>query len=236
MLAHELLREGRLGEAIASLNAELREAPTDVRRRTFLFELLCFAGDYDRASKLLDTLVNQDPEATTGILAYRTLLECTRERVEMFTAGAFPNVGEAPRPVRGRLNGRPFELLEDADPRIGARLEVFMAGQYHWLPFEHLASVKISEPTRLRDLFWITAEISGGEALQGSDLGEALIPALTPHAFRHPDELVRLGRATAWDELTDGIQVPLGQKMLVVDEEDFPILEVRELEIDGPSS
>jgi type VI secretion system protein ImpE len=42
---------------------------------------------------------------------------------------------------------------------------------------------------------------------------------------------VRLGRVTDWHELSDGMQVPAGQKLLLVDDEEFPILEVRELVI-----
>jgi len=52
--ADELLRAGQLDEAIASLGVELRGNPADVQRRTFLFELLCFAGEHDRAEKQLD--------------------------------------------------------------------------------------------------------------------------------------------------------------------------------------
>jgi protein involved in temperature-dependent protein secretion len=40
-----------------------------------------------------------------------------------------------------------------------------------------------------------------------------------------------LGRVTTWEELADGAQAPVGQKLLLVDDEEFPILEVRELEI-----
>jgi type VI secretion system protein ImpE len=152
----------------------------------------------------------------------------------MFVLGTFPQ-GELPRAVRGRLNGQSFESLEDADPRVGSRLEVFMAGQYHWLPFEHLSSVRIAAPRRLRDLFWTTAEVSAGASLPGGDIGEVLLPVLTPQAYLHSDELVKLGRTTEWEELEAGVEVPVGQKMLLVDGESFPILEVRELEIDGPS-
>jgi type VI secretion system protein ImpE len=49
MNAAELYREGRLDEAIEALGQALRDSPEDTRRRTFLFELLCFAGNYDRA-------------------------------------------------------------------------------------------------------------------------------------------------------------------------------------------
>jgi protein involved in temperature-dependent protein secretion len=36
---------------------------------------------------------------------------------------------------------------------------------------------------------------------------------------------------TEWVELEDGTPVPLGQKLLLVDGEDLPILELRELDI-----
>ena len=49
MTAQSLFQAGRLDDAIGALSAELRDNPTDAQRRTFLFELLCFAGNYDRA-------------------------------------------------------------------------------------------------------------------------------------------------------------------------------------------
>ena len=56
MTATELYKAGKLSEAIQAIGAEVRENPTDVRRRTFLFELLCFAGEFDRAEKHLIVL------------------------------------------------------------------------------------------------------------------------------------------------------------------------------------
>jgi type VI secretion system protein ImpE len=233
--ARALYREGRLDDAIAALNLEVRDNPTDVQRRTFLFELLCFAGEYARAVKQLDVLARADPDATLGVLAYQRLLDCERERSEMFAAGELPVSEHEPRVVRGRLNGTPFESLEDADPRVGPRLEVFLGGGYSWIPFEHLTSVHVEAPARLRDLLWAPARLQGGDSLSGIDLGEALLPVLTPAASADPDDQVRLGRITKWTELPDGTALPVGQKMLLVDDEDFPLLEVRELEIDGPS-
>lgn len=233
MKAEELYREGRLDDAIEALNAELRSDPTNERKRTFLFELLCFAGDYERANKQLDVLGRGDPEAMTGILSYQRVLECERDRREMFESGEMPELEASARPVRGRLNGEPFERLEDADPRIGARLEVYWGGQYTWIPFEHLASMKAEAPRRLRDLLWISATLEGGEGLEAEELSEVLVPVLTPEASDHSDERVRLGQVTEWVELENGSQAPVGQKMLLVDDEEFPLLEVRELEIDG---
>ncbi len=42
MKAQELFQAGKLDEAVQALGAELRDNPADARRRTFLFELLCF--------------------------------------------------------------------------------------------------------------------------------------------------------------------------------------------------
>jgi type VI secretion system protein ImpE len=123
--------------------------------------------------------------------------------------------------------------LRDADSRIGLRLEVIVGGRYTWLPFEHLAHLKIEEPKKLRDLFWARGELKAGEVLGGYG-GDALFPALTPLAWQHEDDAVRLGRITEWIELDTGEERPVGQKMLLVDGEDFPLLEVRELIINTP--
>ena len=70
--------------------------------------------------------------------------------------------------------------------------------------------------------------------LVGLQLGEVLIPALTPLAWRHPDNLVRLGRVTDWQRLDTGVDAPVGQKLLLVDGEEIPILEIRKLEVAPP--
>ncbi len=228
--ANDLYRAGKLDEAIQALGASLRDNPTDSQRRTFLFELLCFAGEYDRAEKQLEVLGQGGKNAQLGTLVYHGALHAERTRQEMFRTGSYPR-GPAPRPASGTLNGRPFTSLTDADPRIGARLEVYAAGQYTWIPFEHLVSIRMEAPKRLRDLLWAPAIVRPGPAFRNYDLGEVLIPALAPLSAQHADREVRLGRVTEWQEIEDGEQAPIGQKLLLVDDEEFPILEVRELQI-----
>lgn len=227
MSARELYQAGKLDAAIQALVGELRDNPTNARSRTFLFELLCFAGEYDRAGKHLTVLAGEGPDAATGALLYQAALAAERTRSELFTKAEFPPVPQS-GPIRGTLNGQPFESIEDADPRIGARFEIFAAGDYLWLPLMHVASIQMEAPKRLRDLLWAPAVIRTGLAFQGKELGEVLTPVLSPFSFRNPDDLVRLGRATVWSE-EDG--VPYGQKTFLVDGEEFPLLEVRSLEI-----
>jgi type VI secretion system protein ImpE len=228
MNAKELFQAGKLEDAIKLLAGELRNDPTDVRRRTFLFELLCFMGELDRAEKQLDILCDISREAGMGTLLYRSAFQAERLRREMFDNKSFPQTSAEPV-TRAILNGTACGTVEDADPRIGPRMEVYAAGSYIWLPLAHIASVRMEAPKRARDLIWIPAILKMAPNCGGLDLGEVLIPALTPFAFRHSDNMVRLGRQTLWEE-ADGVIAPVGQKMLLVDGEEYPILEVRTLE------
>lgn len=232
MNAAELYQAGRLEDAIRTLTDALRQDPTDVRRRTFLFELLCFAGEHDRADRQLDVLARGDADAQTGAMLYRGALHAERTRQNMFAPGGMPASSARPLPVSGTFNGRRFEEMTDADPRIGPRLEIFAAGQYTWLPLEHVSTVRMEPPRRLRDLLWAPVLVRPSEAMRALELGEMLMPVLTPGAWRHPDPDVRLGRATDVEQLETGEDVPVGQKLWLIDGEEVPVLELRELVVD----
>lgn len=231
MKAQSLFEAGKLDEAIQSLGVELRDNPTDVRRRIFLFELLSLAGEYDRAEKHLDVVAQASHEAGMGALLYHSALHAARTRRDMFRDGDFPKSPGEPQLVPGTLNGTPFETLQDADPRIGARIEIFAAGQYTWIPFEHVASITMEPPKRLRDLIWAPARVVPGPKFRELELGEVLVPALTPFAYEHEDPEIRMGRATDWEPLDgDAGFAPVGQKLFMVDGKPVPLLDVRHLE------
>jgi len=220
------------------LSAELRNNPSDTRRRTFLFELLCFSGEYGRAEKQLDVLAEAGPNSEIGALLYRSALQAERTRQDLFRKKEKPSGGTSSgaETITGTLNGKPFQTITDADPRIGPRLELFAAGNYHWLNFEYLASIQIPQPRRLRDLIWTPAVVRVGPALKSTELGEVLLPVLSPFAGQHSDDAVRLGRMTVWEEDESGEAVPAGQKMLLVDGEEFPLLDIRQLEFNLPQA
>lgn len=231
MDAGTLYRAGKLDGAIEAANAAVRDDPMNLSSRTFLFELLLFAGDHVRAEKQLDVIARASPDAEMGAWLYRSALHAEALRQEMFETDSLPAGGEDPLPPAGSLNGSPFESLTDADPRIGARFEIFAAGQYTWLPMNQVDTVTASAPARLRDLLWIPAEVKVGPDFTGMELGEVMIPAHTPGSSKHEDDLVRLGRVTDWVDLGERGFAPVGQKLLLVDGEEFPLLELRELHI-----
>ena len=137
MQARQLFQAGKLDEAIEALGAEVRDNPTDAQRRAFLFELLCFAGKFDRAEKQLDVLGTRKCEAEMGALLYHAALHAERLRQDMFEKESFPHRDARSR-RRHAERTSPSRRITDADPRIGPRLELFAAGQYTWLPFEHI--------------------------------------------------------------------------------------------------
>ena len=234
MNAAELYKAGRLDEAIKALGDGLRDNPTDVQRRTFLFELLCFAGDYQRAEKQLDVLAQNTPDSAAGTLLYRGALHAERTRQDMFKPGAIPPSTTEPADVSGTLNGKEFSTFVDADPRIGARLELYAAGQYTWVPLEHISHLKMEAPRRLRDTLWAPVMVRPAENMKRLELGELLMPVLTPAAFKHSDPLVKLGRVTEVEPLDGGDTfVPVGQKIFLVDGEEIPLLAIRELTVNA---
>jgi type VI secretion system protein ImpE len=233
MTPQQLLQAGKLDEAIQVVSAEVRDNPQDVKRRTFLFELLCFAGDFSRAEKHLDLAAQGSQPAEMGALLYHAALHAERTRQDLFNKQQYPmpKGGAALGEITIKINNKTCHSLVDADPRVGPNLEVFAAGSYMWIPFGLLTSVEIAPPKRLRDLLWLPAKVRTSDKFEERELGEVLLPVLTPFAGLHADPNVRLGRATLWEEAADGQTIPVGQKMLLADDEEWPILEIRSIQI-----
>ena len=232
MTVQQLLQAGQLDEAVRALSAEVRDNPEDTKRRTFLFELLCFSGDFSRAEKHLDILSQGNRQTEMGALLYHAALHAERTRHDLFAKKQYP----IPKNVAGlgslsvNINGKTFHSITDGDPRIGSNLEVFAAGSYMWIPFALLTSIEISPPKRLRDLLWLPAKVRTSDKYEERELGEVLLPVLTPFASQNPDQAVRLGRATIWEE-NNGQVLPVGQKILLADDEEWPVLELRNIQI-----
>jgi type VI secretion system protein ImpE len=79
-------------------------------------------------------------------------------------------------------------------------------------------------------MLWADATVMTGPSFKGMDLGQVIIPAIYPFSWKDPDESVWLGRTTVWNADDQGKEYPSGQKTFLVDGEEFPLLEVRELE------
>jgi type VI secretion system protein ImpE len=265
MTAQTLFEQGRIADAVASLNERLRAKPLDTHARVFLFELLCFDGDLPRAERQLDVLASQtpDPGMQMAVSAYRDLLGAERTRQRVFTGDALPQFFSPPpayieqyvmlvgqlaqkvgNPVEtlraaetatagltGRRGGTPFRAFRDADDRVAAVLEVFQDGAYLWLPYTEIRRLQIAAPTRLRELLWTRATV---ETHDGGSR-DVVVPTLYPSTAGHEDAAVRLGHTTVWDALHEAIVVGRGQRMLLVDDAEVPLLEAGIVEFEPAS-
>jgi type VI secretion system protein ImpE len=229
MTARELFDSGKVRDAATALAASLRDNPADRKSRTFLFELLCFSGQYDRAGKQLSVLAQGTKENEIGAVLYYSALHGEKSRHDVFRNQEFPKVEPAASP-RGTLNGKPFESIRDSDPQIGARLEVFAAGAYLWIPFQHIAAIQVQKPVRLRDTLWTQASVLTGPTFQGTDIGEVIIPAVYPFSWNSSDETLWLGRTTEWVRDDEGNEFPVGHKTFLVDGEEVPLAEIETIE------
>jgi type VI secretion system protein ImpE len=131
----------------------------------------------------------------------------------------------------GTLGTAPFQWIMDADPRVGAALEVVVDGQYRWLPLDHLAELRAAPPKAMRDLAWqpVTLRLRTGTELA------AFVPSRYPGSESDPDDAVRLCKETRWID-KNGEQWGLGQRLFASDVGDHPFLDIRRLRFDdaGP--
>ncbi len=101
--ATEHFQAGRLAEALAAALAEVKAAPGVTAKRVFLAELLCFAGDFERADRQLDIVADQDPGAALGLALFRQLIRAAQAGAEHFSAGRLPEFLDPPAPHLQRL-------------------------------------------------------------------------------------------------------------------------------------
>jgi type VI secretion system protein ImpE len=107
MQANELYKAGRLREAIEEQVLQVRAAPTDHARRLFLYELLVFAGDLDRARRQIEAIEYKDADLDAATAVYRKLLDAEQARRDLFARGVAPGFfGESPEHLRLRPPGR----------------------------------------------------------------------------------------------------------------------------------
>jgi len=175
-------------------------------------------------------LIFGDPEQWTALLLEALKLSAAGE-VEKSQKMRAAALEEAPT-TSGTLNGKPFEWIADADARIGPNLEAVINGKYFWVPFHHIAEIRIEEPVDLRDLVWVMAELrwqNGGEAV-------ALIPTRYPGSESASDPQLRLARRTEWQDQGHELYAGLGQRTLITDHDEFSLLEVRNIALAASGS
>jgi type VI secretion system protein ImpE len=262
MQAEELVREGDLQGALLDLQEHVRSEPENSRFRTFLFQLLAVLGEWERALSQLSVVSDLETDTWPMLHIYRAAIQCEALRGEIFAGRRQPLfLGEPPmwlamslQSLRmmidgrydlsvsmrneafeqapessGTIDDRPFKWIADADSRLGPVLEVILNGGYYWVPFHQIQAITIEGPKDLRDLVWLPAQFTwanGGKAI-------GLIPARYPGSESSKDPTIQLGRKTEWIQLAEDVYQGMGQRVLVTDQDEFPLLDVRRISINS---
>ena len=127
----------------------------------------------------------------------------------------------------GKINDETFTWLADADQRFGPVFEFIFNGQYYWVPMSRLSKLHTEEPTDLRDLIWLPAEVTwtnGGKLM-------VMIPARYP-CIEGVSGPGLLSRRTDWLTHGDDFAEGTGQRIYATDKNDYPVLQVRSIEFD----
>ncbi|MDP3838537.1 MAG: type VI secretion system accessory protein TagJ [Methylococcales bacterium] len=258
MIAEQFIREGQPNEALQALQADIRKNPANAKLRTFLFQLLCVQGDWDRALAQLNVAGDLDAANLAMVQTYREAIACEVLRKQIFQGSKTPLVFGQPSQwiallqqalalnaqgqhqeaqtlreqafelapaTSGTINGEAFEWIADADARLGPVLEAIVNGRYYWIPFQQIGQIHIEEPADLRDVVWMPAHFvwtNGGEAF-------GLIPTRYPNSETSADDALRLARKTEWTALNDDTFIGLGQRLLSTNENDYALMDIREI-------
>jgi type VI secretion system protein ImpE len=265
MQTEELLRAGQLDEALAALESQVRSDPANAKLRVFLFQLLSVMGDWERALTQLNVAAQLDALNLLMPQVCQAAIGCEAFRVEVFAGKRLPllfgqpdewvawlvqanqmiasekyeasqklrdRALEAAPAIPGTIDNQRFEWISDADSRFGPVLEAIIDGKYYWVPFTAIKRVRIEEPADLRDTVWVPAQftwVNGGEAA-------GLMPARYPGSEASEDNAIRLARKTEWLERPGGAFLGLGQRMLTTDEDEFSLLQIRQIDLDYSKS
>jgi type VI secretion system protein ImpE len=265
MDAEQALKAGDLDVALKQLQSQIRKSPGDAKLRVFLFQLLSVLGEWKKALNQLNVAAELDAGTLAMAGTYRPALQSARLRDRVFSGERDPVVfGEPERWVAllfqalrlggqddaeksaglrseafdlapataGVIDGEPFDWIADADMRLGPVLEMVLNGRYYWVPIQRVRAIRFEEPRDLRDLVWMPAQVTwtnGGESV-------ALIPTRYPGSESSADASIRLARRTDWLERGAGLFVGVGQRMLATDQGEYPLLGVREIDLQQADS
>lgn len=262
MDAKELYKAGKLAEAIAAMNEEVRKNPLDTNRRGFLAELLCIAGNFERADKLLEALALQDPASGPSIAMFRQIVRADQSRHQLWTDGRVPEVLGEPTPamrlclsaVVATREGRTADALafvaqaEEARPKPHGTCDGKAFDDLRDL--DDITSGFFEVLTSTGKFFWIPIErvelVEFRPPARPRDLlwrrahmivrdgpdGEVFVPAVYG-GIADADEAARLGRTTDWRGGDTSPVRGVGQRTLLVGSDARPMLEIGTISIEA---
>jgi type VI secretion system protein ImpE len=254
MNAAELVRAGRLDEALNALQEQIRSQPGNADLRVFLFQLLAVMGQWSRAQKQLGVAGELEAKALAMVQIYRAALECEALRAEVFAGRVTPVLlGEPADWVALLIQALRLDSEGQHEAAAKLRQQAFdaapaVAGHVNDEPFAWFADADprlgpVLEVIVNGRYAWLPMyNLRGLKTEAPEDLRDlvwlpaeltlvnggstvALIPSRYPETPTLGDDSARLARKTDW--LDD--DRPLGQRLFATEAGEYPLFELRNL-------
>jgi type VI secretion system protein ImpE len=262
--AKELLAQNELAAAISQLINEVKARPTDTSARIFLFELLCFAGDWDRAERQLDVIGTQSAQTELGVMAYRNCLKAERERRKLWTEGGEPHFMADPpayvdlhlRAIHQAREGKfaaARALLDQAEEQRPAQPGTADGAEFYDLRDADDFVAPVLELAIKDQYAWVPFEqvrrLQIGQPEQLRDLlftptrvelvdgtqGQFFMLALYAGTSEAANEQAKLGRATEWPAYSDDLARGVGARLWMMGDDDKLVFDVESIELHAVS-
>jgi type VI secretion system protein ImpE len=260
--AEQHLAAGEPAEALASLQAQVRKEPADVKLRIFLFQLLCVLGQWQRASTQLEVCGEMDAATLAMVNTYREALKCEVVREAVFAGKTTPIVLGQPQEwaawlvealqadargdaaAAGRLRAQAFDMAPASSGTLdGESFEWIADADSRLGPVLEVivngrycwlpfAALKKLDVEPPADLRDFVWLPAHLEFPNGGD-SVALVPTRYPLSGAPGSGAELLARSTEWEALAADQYAGRGQRLLATSSQEIGLLALRELVIDA---
>lgn len=260
--AERSLRQGDPAEALARLQEGVRARPGDAGLRIFLFQLLCVAGQWERALNQLQVVAGLDAGALAMVQTYREALHCEMLRAQVFEGRKTPLVLGQPEPWLAWLieamilagQGKPNEaaVLRARAFEAAAGSGGTLDGQpFAWIMDADSRLGPVCEIILNGRYYWVPfsrfSQIAVDPPEDLRDMvwmpahvrfgngGESV--ALIPTRYAGSEAgggRHLLARETTWTEVAPDVYHGSGQRTLATDAGDYALMDVRRITFDAP--
>ena len=257
------LDNGDLTGAVESAINLVKTNPTDPAARTFLFELSCFSGNWDRAEKQLEVIGHQDVNAMIGAKIYQQNFKAERDRMAYFSDGRKPetltgspphmtDLLEANNRVREGNIAEARQLLDDVETKRPAYSCTVNGEGFSDIRDYNDLTMCVFEVIFKDAYIWLPFEyierieffkpkslrdlfwIQANVELTNGTNGEMFFPALYSGTWKSENDQIRLGRMTDWRDLGDDLFIGEGMKLYWMDGKDRSLLDIQTIEFNRP--
>lgn len=260
----ELLSAGDPAQALAALQAQVRDKPGDAKLRVFLFQLLSVLGQWERAMAQLDVCGQLDHGTLAMVQTYREAIKCEAVRAAVFAGKTTPVVFGQPaewvallvQALSHDAQGHPEQAQQlraqafDAAPATAGSLN---GEAFDWIADADSRLGPVLEVVLNGRYTWVpfnalaAVTVEAPEDLRDmvwapvhltfSNGGDsvALVPTCYPGTREQPDGKLKLARATEWLPCGPDQYAGLGQRILSTSSAEMGLLEARDIKL-TPSS